>query len=58
MSMCHSSAGRVTLKYPGRRRRGTERRRWISFCSRITRNTRFRLIARPSLRRVSAHTIR
>ena len=50
MSRCHSCPGRSTLKNPGRRRRGSCVRRWISLRSRITRSTRLRLIARPSLR--------
>src|SRR5438093_10190942 len=58
MSSCHSCRGRSTLKKPGRLRRSSGRRRWISFRSRITRSTRLRLTAIPSLRRTKAQIIR
>jgi hypothetical protein len=54
MSSCQSRRGRSTPKKPGRLRRSSGRRRWISFRSRITRNTRLRLTATPSRRRTNA----
>ena len=56
--MCHSCAGRVTRKTPGRRRRGGRARRWISFCSRITRSTRLRFTARSTRLAISALGVR
>ena len=56
MSSCHSCRGRSTRKKPGRFRRSSGRRRWISFRSRITRSTRLRLTATPSLRRTNAQS--
>jgi anti-anti-sigma factor len=50
--------GRSTLKTPGLRRRASTGRRWISFCSRITRSTRLRLTATPSERRTKQQIIR
>jgi hypothetical protein len=58
MSSCHSCLGRSTRKKPGRLRRSSGRRRWMSFRSRITRSTRLRLTGTPSLRRTNAVTIR
>ena len=57
-SSCHSCRGRATRKKPGRFLRSSGRRRWISFRSRITRSTRLRLTAIPSLPRTNAVTIR
>ncbi len=50
-------AGSLDPEEPGRRRRGSLTRRWISFRSRITRSTRLRFTARPSLRATQAVTI-
>jgi len=58
MSSCQSWPGRSTRKKPGRLRRCSGRRRWISFRSRITRSTRLRLTAIPSRPRTNAVTIR
>ena len=56
MSSCHSCRGRSTMKKPGRLRRLSGRRRWISFRSRITRSTRLRFTGTPSLRRTNAQS--
>jgi hypothetical protein len=45
-------------KKPGRLRRSSGRRRWISLRSRITRSTRFRFTARPRRCLTNAVTIR
>jgi hypothetical protein len=58
MSSCHNCRGRSTRKKPGRLRRSSGRRRWISFRSRITLSTRLRLTGTPSLRRTKAQIIR
>jgi hypothetical protein len=57
-SSCQSWCGRSTRKKPGRLRRSSGRRRWISFRSRMTLSTRLRFTAAPSRRRTKAQIIR